>query len=426
MKFLTPKIRKILLIAGILIGAAAIGIFTYFRWEQAPELAEESTPAPTVYTTAKPEATEAPLEEKAIETTRQDGIYTILLVGIDDWSDQTDTIIVGKLDTNEHTMNFVSIPRDTLVNVPWDTKKINGVFYGAERGEDGSCQKGIDALKEQVKGIVGFEVDSYAFISIKSFVDVIDAMGGVDFDVPCYIQYIDQTNNYWVFLGPGYQHLDGVSAMGVVRFRETYLTGDLGRIEVQHDFLKAVAEQCLSIGNIPNIKEIISIIESETETDLTNANVAFLLRQALMCKSEDIKFMTVPCSNQFLNELSYAVISLDDWMAMLNEYINPFTEPMTYGNVNIVFKNYFGYGCTGGFTDPAFFAMLMNTPAPDAGSSSEKNTQPKQEQSGEPDAPDIPDEPEQPQEPVVPDVPSEPEPQPAADIPTENENPPES
>ena len=158
-------------------------------------------------------------------------------------------------------------------------------------------------------------------------------------------------------------------------------------------------------------------------TDLTPANVAFLMRQALKCKSEDIRFMTVPCSNQFLNELSYAVIDIDDWMAMLNDYINPLTESLKYGNVNIIFKNYFGYGCTAGwFADPAFFAMMnMNTPAPE-NKPEAPETPGEPEIPNAPDTPDIPDtpaEPEQPQEPVVPEIPAEPE------VPQQPENPPE-
>ena len=127
MKHISPKLKKILLIAAIIICAIVIGVIVYFHWEEAPSVQPQNTPEPTVVV-EMPEPTEEPIEEKAIETNRQDGIYTILLVGIDDWSDQTDTIIVGKLDTNRHTMNFVSIPRDTLVNVPSEVKKINGVY----------------------------------------------------------------------------------------------------------------------------------------------------------------------------------------------------------------------------------------------------------------------------------------------------------
>ena len=414
----TLKIILFIAVAVILLDVIAFAVYT--RWEEAPRQVAESPVQPKETAPLDETPNQDELESLQTEkpaTQKKDGVYTILLVGIDDASDQTDTIIVGKIDTNEHSMNFVSIPRDTLVNVAWDTKKINTVYYGTERSH-GTQDEAISALRQQVKNIMGYDVDCYAFISIRAFVDVIDAMGGVFFDVPDYVAYIDQTNEYWVFLAPGYQHLNGVNAMGVVRFRETYPTADLGRIEVQHDFLKAVADQCLSLGTIPHAKQIIDIIRNETETDLSAANIAFFMRQAMMCKSENIRFMTVPASNQFLNDLSYAVIHLDDWMAMLNEYMNPFDENMTYGNVNIIFRNYFGYGCTGGFLDPAFFAaaneeiMRQNN-----GESGTEETQkpetpetPQAPQNPEPSQPEVPQEPEPEPEPVQPEAPTAPEP----------------
>ena len=402
------KIALIILAAALLIIAAAVS--AYFIWEKKPAVSEtlpEETAAPELMSETVEVAENDSLEDleyEAIENERKDGVYTILLVGIDDMSDQTDTILVCKLDTNEHTMNLVSIPRDTLINVPWEVKKINSVYYGAENS-DKDPQKGIDALKEQVKKIIGYDVDCYAFISVKSLVDVIDAVGGVDFDVPTYIQYIDQAHDYWVFLGPGYQHLDGVSAMAVVRYRETYSTGDLGRIEVQHDFLKAAAEQFLSLGTIPHAKEIIKIIKSETHTDLSDANIAYLFRQALQCSADDIKFMTLPVTNQNL-DLSYAVISLDEWVEMLNEYLNPFSEPLTYGNLDVVFKNYFGYGCTGFPQDPIFFANVNGMDS----NNSHKDTDEKADSDTSEQTPELPQTSSAP-EITVPETPSDPQPE---------------
>ena len=97
----------------------------------------------------------------------------VLLVGNDDGNGNTDTIIVGKIDTVQHKMDFVSIPRDTLVNISWNIRKINAVYWGTVN----SGGVGIDGLRQQVKNLLGFDVDCYAVIDLDVFIDTVDALG---------------------------------------------------------------------------------------------------------------------------------------------------------------------------------------------------------------------------------------------------------
>ena len=93
-----------------------IGAFcTYMLWEKAPDISDEA-PAQV---SAQPVKSDSGSDDTgtAFSTDRQDGVYTVLLVGNDDGNGNTDTIIVGKIDTVQHKMDFVSIPRDTLVNI---------------------------------------------------------------------------------------------------------------------------------------------------------------------------------------------------------------------------------------------------------------------------------------------------------------------
>ena len=328
------KISPLVIMVAVLAVAVAVLAGIYFAWEKPPEIAEEPEPVRTAppAPTLSPEELEEIEDSKIVsqapelkENTKREGIYTILLAGIDDAAYLTDTILVGFLDTVNHEMNFLSIPRDTITV---GGTKINEVYYGANR-DTGSMEPGVKALMDQVSNIIGYQVDCYAFIDISVFVDVIDAIGGVWFDVPVNVEYIDQAHDYWVFQRAGYYHLDGKTAMGVVRFRESYPRGDLDRIETQHAFLKTVADQCLSLGKIPHMKKVLDIISRGTQTDLTRANIAFFMRQALLCSSENIRFMTLPAHNTFWNDSSYAVIEEWNWCEMLNQYFNPF-EDVTY------------------------------------------------------------------------------------------------
>ena len=336
--------KKLLKIAGISLGAvvltAALIVGGYMLWERAPEVepgpivAEaEASPQPTSLTAVQ--------EDKGtpFDTQRKDGVYTILLAGNDDGTGNTDTIMVGKIDTVRHTIDFVSIPRDTIINVEWDNRKLNSVYWGAINNGG----NGIDALRSHVKKLIGFDVDCYAVVDLEAVIEVVDLMGGVYFDVPFEMNYDDGPV---IHLQPGYQLLDGYNAIGLCRYRNGYVNGDLERIEVQHQFLKAAAEQFISLGNIPNIGKVTKILAENTDTNLTAANIAYFIRQALMCNPEDINFYTAPNTPQDVQQLSYTFLDLYNWLDLVNTALNPYTTPVTEGMVDVVYLHNGAACCT--------------------------------------------------------------------------------
>ncbi len=354
--------KKILKIAGISLGAlaltAALVVGGYLLWERAPEVepgaivAEpEASPQATARTTAQ--------EDKGtpFDTQRKDGVYTILLAGNDDGTGNTDTIMVGKIDTVRHTMDFVSIPRDTIINVEWDNRKLNSVYWGSKNNGG----NGIDALRSHVKKLIGFDVDCYAVADLESIIEVVDVMGGVYFDVPFEMNYDDGPV---IHLQPGYQLLDGYEAMGLCRYRDGYVNGDLERIEVQHQFLKAVAEQFISLGNIPNIGKVSKILAESMDTNLTAANIAYFIRQALMCNTEDINFYTAPNTPQDVQQLSYTFLDLYNWIDLINSTINPYTTPVSEGNLDVVYLHNGAACCTTVLNGAYYYQLGSQQSAP--------------------------------------------------------------
>ena len=266
---------------------------------------------------------------------RKDGVYTILIVGVDQISESTDTMMVCRFDTNNHKIDCVSIPRDTLINVAWDLRKLNAV-YSASLHSGGT---GIDNLCMHIKWLTGFDVDCYAVVDLLLFQNIINEMGGIWFDVPIEMNYWDIPQELFIDIHPGYQLLDGYQSMCLCRFREDYSNGDLGRIEMQQAFLKAAAQQFLTLGNIPHAGKVVRMLAEGVQTNLNAGNIAWFLRQALQCKSRDIHFYTMPCITRNIRGYSYAVVEPYDWVNLINEVLNPYKTDISWGMLNIVYYN---------------------------------------------------------------------------------------
>ena len=350
------KIARTLLLVLLILSAAVCAVVAgYSLWEKPPVIdTHKDDVAATPTPSAQPgqeivvETTPAPEEmvdeyEGALDTERDDGVYTFLLVGRDHASNSTDTIIVGKMDTVNHTLDAVNIPRDTLINISWGNtpKKINTVYPGYTN----SGKSGIDGLKNHVKNLTGFDVDCYAVVNLKVVEDVINEIGGVYFDVPMDMDYDDGSQHFHVHLKQGYQLLNGYEALGVFRYRYgndggTYPGGDLQRIGVQQDLMKSIAGQMLSLGNIPNLSNIIQLCLDNVETDLDASNIAFFARQFLLCKMENINFHTAPTAcTCLINDINYVSLDVNGWLTLVNERLNPYTEAVTTANVNILTSN---------------------------------------------------------------------------------------
>ena len=356
--------KKLWTVLAIVFALLIVLVTVYAIWERPPELeqepgktpppaAETQKPAPDAQTgtedptgsTGKDDEPEPedPADDytNALVTDRAPGTYTFLIVGRDHASNSTDTIIVGRMDTREHTINCVSIPRDTLINIGWATtpKKINAVYPGYIN----SGKNGIDGLKTQIANLLGFEVDCYAVVSIRAMEQAVDAIGGVWFDVPVDMHYEDPMQDLYIDIDKGYQLLNGENAVKVCRFRDTYTGGDIDRINVQQDFMKTLASQILTLGNIPNLGTLVDILASNLDTDLTAANIAWFARQFLICSMKNISFQTMPWSEGCaINGISYVSVDVNAWLDMVNEKLNPYTEPVTVGNMNLLTSNYSG------------------------------------------------------------------------------------
>lgn len=321
--------RAILIVLSILLLAAAAGFILWRSFAKPPVVKAEA-----------PELINA----KGGDVTREDESYTLLIAGKDKAAGLTDTILLGKFDAKNHTAHFYSIPRDTCVNEDWQTKKVNQYYTTAGGGEDG-----VQAMLDGTEKLLGFRVDYYMIIDLEAFIEIVDTIGGVEFDVPVDMDYDDPWQDLSIHVKKGPQKLDGLSAMGVWRFRATYAMGDIDRLNVQHDLLKAVVKQTLTLGNITNLDKIIDIVTKRVETDLTAGNLAYFAEQFLKMDEENVTFETAPGNySGMMNNLSYVFLYPDQWLACINQYINPYSVDISLEDLDVVYETGNGFASTSG------------------------------------------------------------------------------
>ena len=256
--------------------------------------------------------------------------YTLLIVGKDVEKNNTDTMMFCRYDSVERKLNVCSLPRDAIANIPSDVKKLNNAYAS------GGCKP--EALLDAVRDIAGFRPDSYVIIDTKLFVQMIDALGGVDFDVPTDMVYEDDVQNLSINVKKGYQHLDGENTMKVFRFRDTYKMGDIERIGVQHDLIKACASQWISLGNWTKLLPAAQLLVKNATTNLSYGNMQWYAKEFMQMRADDIAFSTVPVTGCKIRGYWYASIVVDDWLKLVNGSLNPTGTPITKEDCSILYQ----------------------------------------------------------------------------------------
>lgn len=319
-------------------------------------------------------------EEPVDVNGRKKDYFTFVLLGKDTGGGgNTDTMILVSYDVPNGTMDLVNIPRDTMINVPWKIKKINAVF---------ASSRGVEGLKEELGHLTGVAPDFYVAVEWEAIGEIVDALGGVWFDVPYNMDYDDPYQDLYIHQEKGYRLLTGDDAMQVIRWRknngEEYGIGDSGRQQVQQDFLKAVAKQCLQIKNWTKISAFAEIFFKNVETDIPWNSVLWFAQQAMGLSVENINFHALPGNDQgwyytpsIGGNLAYFFADPVGIVELINAHFNPFNREITEDDLQIVYKNKdASLGVTNGeLADPSMAIPSVKPPSP-----------PKEEEEEEPES----------------------------------------
>ncbi|MEV7233505.1 LCP family protein [Streptomyces sp. NPDC051020] len=193
--------------------------------------------------------------------------------GVDEGTARSDTAMVVHVNKGHKTASVVSIPRDTLVTRPDCTSDTTGkTVAGQQRAMFNTAYEvgGPACAVKTVESMSGIRMDHYVEVDFTGFKKLIDQLGGVKITTT---QAIDDSKSH-LHLQPGTHTLNGEQSLGLVRTRKSIGDGsDLGRIQLQQAFIKALMEQVKSVGVFSNPKTLFDLADTATKAVTTDSDL---------------------------------------------------------------------------------------------------------------------------------------------------------
>lgn len=249
---------------------------------------------------------------------RFEGYTNILLLGLDDGnaeeddsSKNADTIIVASIRHADGMVRLLSIPGETLVNIPGiqNIDNVNKTYFYGE------MQLTVRTLEESLY----FPLHHYLIIDMSVFKSFIDLIGGVDLYVEDDMKYEDAYSGFQINLPKGYQHLDGAAAEQYVRYRSDEL-GAIGRVQRQQRFVKALNEQLTEENILANLPQIIALLREQTIISLAPLDALDLAKNLYGVNGEKISIEMLPGEFINVNDRQHWQTTEEDKQMLLDKY----------------------------------------------------------------------------------------------------------
>ncbi len=234
---------------------------------------------------------------------------TILILGRDSRDTESergraDTIMLLYLDPGRNTGSLLSIPRDTLVEIPgYGDDKINAAYaYGGE-----------ELMVKTVTDFLHVEINHYVTLDFEGFVQLVDALGGVDVEIDR--PQVDPKSG--ANFSPGNHHLTGEQALAYSRSRSTE-SGDIGRIQLQQHLFRELVRQKLNVKYMSNIPYYFNILIENTRTDLDVLTILKYSKAALSFDPEAFETSIIPTYSEWIEDgtISVQIPDIDEARSM--------------------------------------------------------------------------------------------------------------
>lgn len=341
-------------IYAVVVVLSAVIVTTYALFQllvPAPTVEQPGIPVPTAAgnPTDNPDTPDidestAPPSQQTLE--RKEQFYTFLLAASDQVSGNSDTIMVASYDVPNQKVALVSIPRDTLVNGTYGSHryyKINSAYsYG-----------GVEELRAVVADMLGIPIDFYVTVDLNAFVEIVDAVGGVDFYVPVDMNYDADDQNLHIHYDKGMHYgLTGQQVLEIARCRknsdgpgtypentyDVYAGTGTNREQTQRELMVAIARKLVSWNSITKINRFAQIVGENVKTNMSAGDMAFFASRAIYVNMDSGVTTTSFPGN---GEVSYKGWNWcwqyypEEALEIINSCLNPYTTDITVDMTNM-------------------------------------------------------------------------------------------
>lgn len=244
----------------------------------------------------------------------------ILILGVDSngknsdpfLGTRSDTIILLNIDPHNHSVNAISIPRDSKVYIAGD--------HGVQKVNAAHSLGGIDLTKKTIQDTLGIRIDNYIVINNEGVRKLVDAIGGVPVYIEKDMYYNDYAGDLHINLSKGLHVLNGKEVEGFLRYRKDGL-GDIGRTSRQQWFLKALMEKLQTPEAITKIPEALKIANAYVKTDLSLYQLSQYAALARGINLDSIEVATLPGAPNKKGYISYWILDPEKTQEVIDRMI---------------------------------------------------------------------------------------------------------
>ncbi|KKI98447.1 LytR family transcriptional regulator [Prochlorothrix hollandica PCC 9006 = CALU 1027] len=248
----------------------------------------------------------------------------------------TDTMVLMRFDPFTKQLSVLSVPRDTRAYVDG---------YGLTKINEANVYGGPALTAQSVSELLnGVQIDRYVRINVQGVEKLIDALGGVSLYVPQDMRYQDDSQHLYINLKEGEQHLDGNKSLQFLRFRYDSF-GDIGRIQRQQTFMRALTEQALTPRTVGRLPKIVSVIRENLDTNLSVEELSALVGFARKTDRANVQMLMLPgdFSDPDSYEASYWLPNYNEIDTLAYQYFDTGSgtglETVTPSGINIAVQN---------------------------------------------------------------------------------------
>lgn len=304
-------------------------VFTSFLQDRT-QAAEPTQPSSTQASQPTHEITQ-PTEDTSIEipapTSLKNGEYNLLLASLDE--EKNIDLVILNLDNNRKRVTLMGIPRETLIYTSESNPIVYEVYARAQKGKE------LKTVFNILKDMMGFQLDGYLLVSPQELSGLMNAVGGVPFDVP---DELDGSGN----LTSGEQTVNAVTAAELLRHKE-FDDRFTGSAKLHADFALALLKQLQKkVPDTETAKKLAATLSGTVQTGFTAQDLSYLLCVLQKMNLEKATVL-VPkgekVSPNVESDETYYQLSIKDVLEVLNEYFNPYDKDLTQYDLYIRNEN---------------------------------------------------------------------------------------